>query len=485
MTTGLVLIAAVLVLGGVIATVGDRLGMRVGKARLSLFNLRPRQTATLITILTGGVISASTLAILFAASDQLRTGVFELGKIQRELGEAREELNQTTTEKEQIEDELEDSREEQFAAERQLKQINQSLQDAIERQDQTQDELSNTQALLQQIQARYLQAQTLLSNVSQQANSLQTEIQQLQGDRQELIRQRDQVREQIAQRDEEIARRDQAILERETQLRQLENQYVYLAQQVQDLEREYQALRVGNVALLRNQPLASGVFRIVTADGATQVIEELLLQANLVALQRVQPSVENSDEQVIQITNAEVDQAIGQLEEGKDYVIRVQAAGNYVVGEPCVLAGEACIQVFVAIAPNQLVFQQGDVVASTRVDASIMPDQELAERILLLIAAAQFRARQAGVLADSIQISDNRRETAIEFIQKLKQLNQPIEIQAIAAEDAYTAGVRIELIAVQNGQTLFSTQQGWSDEGDEGEQGDEGDEGDEGDGVME
>ena len=92
MTTGLVLIVAILVLGGVIATVGDRLGTRVGKARLSLFNLRPRQTATLITIITGIVISASTFGLLFAVSDQLRTGVFELGKIQNNLKEARDEL---------------------------------------------------------------------------------------------------------------------------------------------------------------------------------------------------------------------------------------------------------------------------------------------------------------------------------------------------------------------------------------------------------
>ncbi|NJM85416.1 MAG: DUF3084 domain-containing protein, partial [Leptolyngbyaceae cyanobacterium RM2_2_21] len=35
MTTGYILILAVLILGGVIATVGDRIGMRVGKARLT------------------------------------------------------------------------------------------------------------------------------------------------------------------------------------------------------------------------------------------------------------------------------------------------------------------------------------------------------------------------------------------------------------------------------------------------------------------
>ena len=50
--SGWLLILALLVLGGVLSTLGDRLGTRVGKARLSLFNLRPRRTAVLITVLT-------------------------------------------------------------------------------------------------------------------------------------------------------------------------------------------------------------------------------------------------------------------------------------------------------------------------------------------------------------------------------------------------------------------------------------------------
>ncbi|MFN7629778.1 MAG: DUF3084 domain-containing protein, partial [Cyanobacteriota bacterium] len=40
--SGWLLILALLLLGGVLSTLGDRLGTKVGKARLSLFNLRPR-----------------------------------------------------------------------------------------------------------------------------------------------------------------------------------------------------------------------------------------------------------------------------------------------------------------------------------------------------------------------------------------------------------------------------------------------------------
>lgn len=458
MTTGLVLIAAILVLGGVIATVGDRLGTKVGKARLSLFNLRPRRTATLITILTGSIISASTFAILFAVSDQLRTGVFELGQIQRDLDTSRQELAQVADEKEEIEDELASSRQEQMTAQQRLQDINQSLQAALERQAQTEAALNSTQARIQQIQSRYQQAQSMLAAVTGQAANLRSEIQQLQTDRQELIRQRDQVREQIAQRDQEIAQRDQAIAQRVAQLQELEGQYVDLSEKVQNLEREFQALRQGNVALLRNQTLASGVVRVISANAAPQAIEQLLQQANSIATQRVLPGAGEAGAQVIQITNAEVEQVVERIEDGQDYVIRVQSSGNYVVGEPCILAGESCIKVFITTAQNQLIFRQGDVVASTTVDPTDMSDQELAERTLLLIAAAQFRARQAGFFADAIQVSDNRRETALEFIKNVRQYNQPVELQAVSAEDAYTAGIRLELRAVKDGQILFGTQ---------------------------
>jgi uncharacterized protein (DUF3084 family) len=457
MTTGLVLIAAVLVLGGVIATVGDRLGMRVGKARLTLFNLRPRQTATLITILTGVIISASTFALLFAVSDQLRTGVFELENIQDDLKETREELTDATTEKERIENRLRNARRQQNTAQRQLEQINRSLQQAVTQQAQTQSQLQSTQQRLNESQTKFQQAQQLLSAVSQQATSLRSEIQQLQSDRQELIRQRDAVREQIAQRDQEIAERDQAIATREAQLRDLESQITFLAQQKTSLEREYEDLRRGNVTLFRNQTLAWGVVRVDVPSSAPKAVDQLLQRANQLVAQIIQPGTVKVEQQVIRITNAQVEQLADQIADGEDYVVRVISAGNYVVGEPCVLAGEACIDVIATAAPNQVVFQQGEVVASTTINPVAMNDRLIAERIFLLIAAAQFRCRQAGILDDTVRIADNRRETVMSFIEKVQQVPNSVEVQAIAAEDAYTAGARLELIAVQNGEVLFST----------------------------
>lgn len=80
MTSGYILIVAILLLGGVIATLGDRIGTKVGKARLSLFNLRPRKTATLVTVITGSLISATTLGFCLRQAAQSEMGFYDSTK---------------------------------------------------------------------------------------------------------------------------------------------------------------------------------------------------------------------------------------------------------------------------------------------------------------------------------------------------------------------------------------------------------------------
>jgi uncharacterized protein (DUF3084 family) len=60
---------------GGIAYVGDLLGRRMGKKRLSIFGLRPRHTAIVCTVVTGMVIAAVTLGVLMLASAGVRVAV--------------------------------------------------------------------------------------------------------------------------------------------------------------------------------------------------------------------------------------------------------------------------------------------------------------------------------------------------------------------------------------------------------------------------
>ena len=85
-------ILLVLILGGILSTLGDRLGTRIGKARLSIFKLRPKSTAVLITVFTGSIISAISFATMVVFDRDLRVGLFQLEDIREKIIESEKEL---------------------------------------------------------------------------------------------------------------------------------------------------------------------------------------------------------------------------------------------------------------------------------------------------------------------------------------------------------------------------------------------------------
>jgi uncharacterized protein (DUF3084 family) len=569
MTSGYILIVAILVLGGVIATLGDRIGTKVGKARLSLFKLRPRNTATVVTIITGSLISATTLGILFATSSSLRQGIFELDSIKKKLRIARGEVQVINAQKSQVERELTKTKSEQADAQKRLDTINRNFQQAqtqlkdvskqaallraeikallAERQDllQQRDQLS-TQIIQLKDQVNQLkesvaqrdeellkrnqtikernqelakqdqviaQGEARLREVEQQRQAAIAEIrqrqqfeeqlkeaiaqrelrlQELEQQLKEAIAQREfrlkELEEQLTQRETQLAERDkrlkeleqqltqretqlaerdkrlkeleQQLTQRETQLagrdKQLEErekQLAVLERKVEDLEQyyqNYQALRQGNVAIVRGQVLAFGVVRIVEPTAATQAVEQLLREANRTAIEITQSANRKSNEPLVQIPKSQVEQLTNQIKDGRDYVVRILSAGNYV-------EGEKQVQVFADATLNQLIFRAGDVLGTISTDASSMTNQEIRQRLDQLLALAQFRARRAGVVG-VIQVGDGRISTIIKFIEQLEKYDQSVEVRVVVQETSFTAGpLKMQLVAIQRGQVVLKT----------------------------
>jgi uncharacterized protein (DUF3084 family) len=448
-TASYILVLAVLILGGVIATVGDRIGTRVGKARLSLFKLRPRRTATLVTILTGTLISASTFGILIAGSDQLRRAIFDFETIQRNVRKTRAELQQANQQKAQVQAELNKvssdratAKQQLAGTQQQLAEANQSLESAVAARAKSEEARAQSEVAREKSEAEAARIDTelgatrsQLSTVSQQTLNLRSDIEKLQGERSRVI----------AERNEEVRARDQVIVEREIRLRELENQQEKLAQEVLALEQEALGLRQGNVVIRRGKVLASAVVRVDSASVARQAIDRLLQEANRQAVQLVRPG---ESRQIIQITKVEVDQLIGQLADGRDYLVRVFSAANY-------LAGETSIQVSSNVVRNQQIFQMGDTVAGTSIDPSALSGEQIQQRINLLIATANFRARSLGILTeDSVDVG--RIQNLVAFVEQLRQEKQPVSLKALAADTTFTAGpLKVELVAERNGLVLF------------------------------
>lgn len=96
-----------LVLGSaVLAVLGDILGFRYGKQRISVFGLRPKYTSRLITAVTGGIISIVILTVLSALSQHVRTALFSMQYVQQQLMDLRLQLQNSQSNAEQAAEDL-------------------------------------------------------------------------------------------------------------------------------------------------------------------------------------------------------------------------------------------------------------------------------------------------------------------------------------------------------------------------------------------
>src|SRR4051794_7948237 len=94
--TPLALFIALLIATAVIAYWSDNLGKKLGKKRVSLFGLRPRTTATLLTITSSWVIMGLTLGALLIVWQPLRRSLFDYDNLQRKSRRLQASFNDVT-----------------------------------------------------------------------------------------------------------------------------------------------------------------------------------------------------------------------------------------------------------------------------------------------------------------------------------------------------------------------------------------------------
>ncbi|SBO43663.1 DUF3084 domain-containing protein [Cyanobium sp. NIES-981] len=378
--SGWLLILALLVLGGVLATLGDRLGSRVGKARLSLFNLRPRRTAVLITVLTGSLISAVSLGLMLLVSERLRTGLFELERLEERLSTTRTQLE----------------------ASRQR--------------------LTSSQAEVARAQQGQRRVQKELAQAERQATALRRELAPLQAQRARLEQERDRLARVVSGRDAEIKRT-------EAELKSVREKIAAGAKELEELETNLIALRRGDVVISTGQPLASAKVKLERPDQAKEVITTLLQQANINAFRRVLPG-QPVDRQILLVPSNDIARLESLLARPGSWVVSILSAANVLRGERQVLA-------FPDLRPNRQVVEKGEVMARTTIEADLRSPEQLVRRLNLLLAAAYAQAQRQGTLVDGLQFD------AASFNQLARTLAERpaatvVQLEAVALRDADT-----------------------------------------------
>ena len=344
--SGWLLILALLLLGGVLSTLGDRLGSKVGKARLSLMGMRPRRTAVLITVLTGSLISGISLGLMLLVSDRLRTGLFELDQIERRLKDSREALNRS-----------------------------QAL-------------LETSRGALRTAEQGRLQARSQLSRVEGQARRLRGELAPLMRQRQLLEQERDRLNRDINAKDADISRNQQ-------ELARLNTRIAAGSKELQTLETNLIALRRGDVVITAGQPLEIAKVRIDNGNQAKPVIEALLRQTNTNVYQLVLPG-QTPNRQILLVPRSDINRLEQVLRRRGEWVVSVISVAN-------VLKGERQVVAFPDVRPNKRVVKAGEVLASSALEADETSPEQVRSRLNLLLAAAFNRVKQQGSLTSGLQ----------------------------------------------------------------------------------
>lgn len=285
MLVGLKILAIIAVMGGIIAYVGDKIGTKVGKQRMSLFGLRPKYTSIVVTIITGLMIAAATVGVLSISSRSVRTALFGLDQMYAQM----EELNQ------QIAAKNEELKARQAEIDAQAEQMN-TMQEAVQA---SQQELEEVRA-----------ARDAMGADLQSVKEAYQEVQGRMGDL-------------------EKARRV------------MEDHIADLQFTAKNLENNITNLREGTVMFRVGELLSSATVRPGLSETEAQgVLTDILNDTNGLILKRFNIKEEQS---VLYVSRSNMADAAKQLAAADTpMMVRIVASGNIIVGEPAI----AKIQIF-------------------------------------------------------------------------------------------------------------------------------------------
>ena len=403
-----------IVTGGAIAFIGDKLGTKIGKKRLSIFGLRPRHTSMIVTVVTGCLITGLSIGFMVLISQNVRTALFGMDELRAtmdatldELDEATENLFQAQTEFERANENLRMSKEEILALkseQEELRTESDRLKEGNERLESTNAELtaqnenlSDTNATLEADNKKLGEFNITLTADNEKLSS---ENDKLTGDNNELEERNHRLREGLI------------------------------------------AIREGDITLRAGEVLASGIIKGGrNAEEISADINALAEQATQNLIQRFGGDEDNS----VWIYQPELQHVIEEIESGgRDMVLRITAAGNLVRGEP--------VRSRLELYPNELIFKKGEVILSKTYELGEDVEPETILRDFL--TEINRIAAEKGVLTDPLTGSVGRMEGTqlYEVLDSIMTAKGQIQLTAKAREETDSIGpLRLNIKLEQRG----------------------------------
>ena len=384
MFIGISVILVLMAMGGIIAYLGDKIGTRVGKRRLTLFGLRPKYTSVIITICSGTLIACLTVATMAVLNENVRVALFGLSRLHAEMDRLNEDIvakNEALAKGEKL-----------------LHEKNAEIEQMTGRMTTISDELAqvetqrnNMQAQLSVVEDAYEKAKADIATSADEIKALEETKTELSGNIEKLNEEREILISSIS------AIREGTVI--------------------------FRAGQVINTAVVdshMDKETASGVLANILNDINGALCERLNVQDKNAVLIRVRP--EDFEKAATDITGAE-----------DKKLIRIMAAGNIILGESAVVTFD--------IHDDVILYQEGNLILEKNLD-EYKDFQNLDLKLLRFLKEVNQVSQEKGVLPDPItgDVGELDSREMMDTLQRIHDLDGKCILRAIAKKDVTTAG---------------------------------------------
>lgn len=384
MFIGISMFLVLMVMGGLIAFLGDKIGSKVGKKRMTLFGLRPKYTGIVVTVISGTLISFLTIAALAIVNENVRVALFGLNQLYAEMDELNTEIGRKNQALEEGKRLLETRNAEVAEMDARTKAMSEELKGVESQRNYMQSQLSV-------VQEAYDKAQADVNASAEEIRALEATKQELTGNIEKLD------------------------AEKKALIDNIEN------------------IREGTVLFRAGQVLTFAVTdENMEEETAAQVLASILRDINGALRERL--NIQDENAVVVRVPREEFDVTVSQISHSAvKKLVRVTAAGNIILGESTIVEFD--------IHDNVRVFKKGDVVL--RSDLEDYKDMKSHDfKVLQFLKDVNRASTAKGVLPDPITGNVGELDTRemMDVIARVKALEGRCSLEAVAKKDVYTAG---------------------------------------------
>lgn len=384
MFIGVAMFLVLIMMGGIIAFLGDKIGSKVGKKRLTLFGLRPKYTSIIVTIISGILISFMTIAALAVVNENVRVALFGLSRLQEQMATLNQEIQAKNKELDEGKKQLQERNREYLDMTVRSEKITKELERVESRRAYIEEELSI-------VQKAYDEARQGIETSAEEIKELEKTKEELSGNISKLNKEKETLIGNIA------------------------------------------AIREGTVVFRAGQILTDAVVdENMNKEQTEQVLGSILNDINNLLKDRM--NVKDKEAYLVRIPKVSFDSAVEKVSGAKNKkLVRVVAAGNLILGEPAIVEFD--------VFDNNLIFLKDEIIMKAEMinyGNLKRPDAQ----VLHLLNDLNRYAKEKGVLPDPItgKIGQLEGQELLAVIEKVKEYKSKCMLVIRAKKDIYSEG---------------------------------------------